>query len=278
MEECEGADFLTATSVIRRGKTADVFDSHLLPEWKSGGGLNGGVLLVIAARAAASAMNVATDDFFPSTVSASFLTTSQPGPATVYAEIIRGGSRISTGQVSITQTARGGQCTERVRALVTHGKLNSRPVAATAAPPRLPAPEACVSLRDTPAEFVQRLDLLDGLDVRLSPGCVGWIFDSPARAGRFDGWVRLADGQQPDPMVLLVAAHALPPISFDFGHVGWLPTVQLTAHIRDRPAPGWLQVRTSTRVACDQSVVEDAEVWDARGSLVVQSRQFAALV
>ncbi|MFT2015971.1 thioesterase family protein [Streptomyces sp. 796.1] len=261
---------------MRRGASPHVFDGRLCPEWKSDGRLTGSILLTMAARAAARTMHVETEKFFPSVLSACFLSPAQPGPVTVRADVLRSGSRITTGQASLSQCTRDGQYTERMRALITHGKFDDRPVDAGTTPPHIPAPDDCVGRQNTPARLVERLDMVAGLDVRLSPGCVGWLFDSPARSGRFDGWVRLADGQPPDPMLLLVAIASLPPISFDFGQAGWLPMVQLTAHIRAKPAPGWLQVSTSTQISSDQSVVEDAEVWDAEGTLVVQSRQFAA--
>ena len=57
----------------------------------------------------------------------------------------------------------------------------------------------------------------------------------------------MADGREPDPLMLLLAVDTLPPVSFDLGLPGWAPTLELTAHVRARPAPGWLRVRTSTR-------------------------------
>jgi hypothetical protein len=128
-----------------------------------------------------------------------------------------------------------------------------------------------------PHGLLTRLDPLDGLDVRLAPDCAEWVFGRSSGTGRFTGWVRLADGRDPDPMVLLAAMDALPPTSFDHGRVGWLPTVECTAHVHARPAPGWLLVNAGSSVMGDQYVVEDADVWDSRGALVVQSRQFTAL-
>ena len=56
------------------------------------------------------------------------------------------------------------------------------------------------------------------------------------------GWLRLADGREPDPLMLLLARDALPPVAFDLGLSGWTPTLELTVHVRARPAPGWLRV------------------------------------
>ena len=91
------------------------------------------------------------------------------------------------------------------------------------------------------------------------------------------GWLRTADGRDPDPMLLLLAVDALPPVTFDLGYTGWTPTLELTAHVRARPAPGWLRVRISTRNPAGGLLEEDAEVWDSAGRLVAQSRQLAAV-
>jgi hypothetical protein len=85
----------------------------------------------------------------------------------------------------------------------------------------------------------------------------------------------MADGREPDPLSLLLAVDALPPVTFDLGLYGWTPTLELTAHVRARPAPGWLRVTHSTRNHAGGMLEEDAEVWDSAGRLVAQSRQLA---
>jgi hypothetical protein len=85
----------------------------------------------------------------------------------------------------------------------------------------------------------------------------------------------MADGREPDPLSLLLAVDALPPVTFDLGIAGWAPTLELSAHVRARPAPGWLRVRVSTRNLAGGLLEEDAEVWDSTDRLVAQSRQLA---
>ena len=68
---------------------------------------------------------------------------------------------------------------------------------------------------------------------------------------------------------------ALPPVTFDLGLIGWAPTLELTAHVRAKPAPGWLKVRHATRNMAGGMFEEDCEVWDSAGRLVAQSRQLA---
>ena len=45
----------------------------------------------------------------------------------------------------------------------------------------------------------------------------------------------------PDPVAGLLMADAFPPAVFGLlGMVGWVPTIELTVHLRARPAAGWL--------------------------------------
>jgi hypothetical protein len=67
----------------------------------------------------------------------------------------------------------------------------------------------------------------------------------------------------------------LPPVVFGLGATGWAPTVELTWHMRAVPAPGPLAVEVRSRHVGGGWFDEDAEVWDAEGRLVAQSRQIA---
>ena len=90
------------------------------------------------------------------------------------------------------------------------------------------------------------------------------------------GWFRLPGGEPVDSLALLCAVDAFPPTAFNARlPVAWTPTVELTAHVRASPAPGWLRCRFSTRFVTAGFLEEDGEVWDSAGRLVGQSRQLA---
>ena len=79
------------------------------------------------------------------------------------------------------------------------------------------------------------------------------------------------------PHLYTVGIDALPPTVFGLGRLGWAPTVELSVLTRSLPAPGWLTVHLRGRLVRDGWFDEEAEVHDADGSLVAQSRQLARI-
>jgi len=89
------------------------------------------------------------------------------------------------------------------------------------------------------------------------------------------GYFRLREDRDPDAYLLAMAVDGLPPVVFGLGATGWAPTVELTWHMRAVPVPGPLQVAARCRHVSGGWFDEEAEVWDASGRLVAQSRQLA---
>lgn len=275
------SEFDTGTAVSARAGEAGVYDGALGEGWRIGGGVNGGVLLAMAGRALATELGTADGDRpahpDPLAISAYYLTPGVPGPATVRTSIVRRGRAVSTGQASLLQDDGAGGEVERVRFLATYGDLDTvdGDLTTSAQPPDLPPPDRCVSAAQAPPDFLKHASLLQRLDMRLDPATTGWAVGKPSGNGVIRGWLRMADGREPDPLLLLLAVDALPPVAFELGLPGWTPTLELTAHVRARPAPGWLRVSLTNRTLAGGFLEEDAEVWDSEGRLVALSRQLA---
>ncbi|ARX86612.1 hypothetical protein SMD44_06084 [Streptomyces alboflavus] len=117
--------------------------------------------------------------------------------------------------------------------------------------------------------------IADRLWLKLDPSTLGWALGQPSGKGEMRAWFGLADGRDADPLSLLLAVDALPPTAFEMGLSGWVPTIELTVHVRAKPAPGPLRVAITTRNLAGGFLEEDAEVWDSADRLVAQSRQLA---
>ncbi|SNT57947.1 thioesterase family protein [Actinacidiphila glaucinigra] len=263
------------TAVTARPGEPSVYDADLHEGWRIGMGVNGGLLLALAGRALAEELGGDGQGHRdPFSISAYYLSTSLPGPVTARTETLRRGRTVSTGMVSLVQDGE-----ERLRAIATYGDLDGHDhagdVRTSATPPQMPPPEQCVGTEAAPPEFLKSSPMLERIELRLDPDTVGWAVGAPSGRGIVQGWLRMPDGREPDPLMLLLAVDSLPPVSIDLGIPGWAPTLELTAHVRARPEPGWLRLKHSTRNFADGYMEEDAEVWDSAGRLVAQSRQLA---
>ncbi|WP_338673085.1 thioesterase family protein [Streptomyces sp. SCSIO 30461] len=252
-----------------------VYRAELSAGWTIIRAVNGGYLLATLGRALGDALPHPD----PFSVSAHYLSASEPGPALIRTEVVRAGRTVSTGQASLIQYAEDGTEVERIRVLATYGDLDRLPddVRTTAKPPAIPPYELCAGSEHRPsAEAIPgSTAITERLSIRLDPATCGWALGAPSGKGEMRGWFGLADGRDADPLSLLLTVDALPPTAFELGIRGWTPTVELTTHIRCRPAPGPLRVAITTRNLAGGFLEEDAEVWDGKDRLVAQSRQLA---
>jgi acyl-CoA thioesterase len=255
------------------------YDARLDEAWQIGSGINGGFLLALAGKALSESFSGPCPSGHPDpfSVSAYYLSASEPGPARLDVSRLKSGKAMTTGQVSLSQGDGDGNRIERLRAIAHYGHLEalSDEVRTTAVPPPMPRPEDCLPSSAAPPKYIESANLLQRLDIRLDPATSGWAVGQPSGQGVIQGWLKMADDRAPDALQLLFAVDALPPVTFDLGLYGWTPTLELTVHVRAQPAPGWLLVRHSTRNFAGGLLEEDGEVWDSTGRLVAQSRQLA---
>ena len=260
--------FATATAV--QPAAAGQWSACIQPGWdNSAGNANGGYLLAVAARALAGA----TGRPDPVTVTAHYLSPGQPGSVRIAAQVLKQGRRFATGTAMMFSGAR-----PLLAVLGTLGDLSQAegPELVEGAPSELPPPEQCVRLHPAgrfPPPFTGRVDL------RLHPEDAAFATGRQSGHALMRGWFRLPGDEPVNSLALLCAVDAFPPTAFNARlPVAWTPTVELTAHIRANPAPGWLRCRFSTRFVTAGFLEEDGEVWDSTGRLVCQSRQLALVV
>jgi acyl-CoA thioesterase len=246
----------------------NVFSAHLSDRWNIGDNPNGGYLTSVA-LAALRTLGAHGD---PLTVTTHYLRPGTPdAPAQIRTELIRSGRTLTTARATMIQEGK-----ERIEVIAAFGSLSEQadgPELSTPPPDMPPADECPMRAGD---EQGVELHLLDRLEIRIHP--------DHARAGHVgraevSGWIRFADGRPTDAMSLPLFADAYPPALFGLlGSTGWVPTVELTVHVRRRPAPGWLIGRFTTSDLSDGRMLEDGVLWDETGALVAQSRQLALLL
>jgi len=235
-------------------------------DWEIAGNANGGYLLAMATRALAGA----TGRPDPVTVTAHYLSPGRPGSVRIVTQIIKEGKRFATGTATMFSGTR-----PLLAVLGTLGNLSQAegPELIEGSPPELPAPEQCVRVQPAgafPPPFMGQVDL------RLHPDDAALAVGQQSGQPLMRGWFRLPGAEPVDSLALLCAVDAFPPTVFNARlPIAWTPTVELTAHIRARPAPGWLRCRFATRFVSSGFLEEDGEVWDSTGRLVGQSRQLA---
>ncbi|MBS0448493.1 MAG: thioesterase family protein [Proteobacteria bacterium] len=240
------------------------------PRWNAlGGSPNGGYSLALALRGLAHDMR--SHGFVdPLVVSAFYLRRTTPGPAEVRTEVARVGGRTATGTARLLRDG-----DEVVRLTATFGDLARMQgrSAVFGKPPPLPSPDACVDL--TGARRIPGVTLVDRMEYR-APALPGWVRGAPSGDPSAAFWMRFRDGRAPDTIALPALVDAAPPAVLEIGEPG-SSTIELTVHVRARPAPGWLACRVTTRYVIDGLHEEDFEVWDAEGRPVAQARQLALL-
>jgi len=253
--------FERETAVEQVGE--NLFRGELHEGWRIGAVPNGGYVMSVAGRAL-RAMMPHKD---PLTVSAFYLAPTVLGPIDCHTELLGSGRSTSFAEVKMRQE---GQLKVKVTAAYTDlDKLNGHSWT-VGERPQYPAWEECEGTGQKGLEFRQRADL------RLVSGKEVFTERRPDGSGEFRGWVRHADGSEPDVISLLMFADAFPPPIFSvLGPIGWVPTVELTVQVRAHPAPGPLQVRLRTRFLTNGVAEEDGEYWDSVGQLVALSRQTA---
>lgn len=244
------------------------FGATITDRWSIGSAPNGGYLAMIATRAIAAVLP-APDPF---SVTTHFLAVARPGPAELVTEVVRAGRGHSTAQARMLQEGR-----EVLRTIAVFGDLGALegPTVVKPQPPELPEMDACERSRPAPSAAT----IGERLDMALAPGATAWLEGRHAERGELGGWVRLRDGREPDALSLVFFADAFPPPVLDFAAVStpWVPTLELTVHVRARPAPGPLRAWFRTRALVRGYLEEDGELWDASGALVAMSRQLARI-
>jgi acyl-CoA thioesterase len=237
--------------------------------WNIGDNPNGGYLAAIALQGLRS-LGLHQD---PMSVTTHFLRPGSGGrPGELRTSLVRSGRSVTTGRASLFQD--GTQRLEMVAAMGDLASVTGGGHVLSVPPPDMPPPEECVE-RDRLEQGVS-LFISSRVDLRVHPEMAVAGHSTLAETL---GWIRFVDGRQPDTLGAVLFSDAFAPSIFALlGRIGWVPTIEMTVHVRARPAPGWLKGRFVIEDLRDGRMVEDGCLWDEEGTLVAQSRQLALLL
>jgi acyl-CoA thioesterase len=261
--------FHTDTAVTSSGDGR--YHADVASRWNIGANPNGGYLLAIAVRA----MLAEAGRPDPLTVTAHYLAPPVAGPVEIRTTVVKPGRSLVTVTAEVWQGER-----ERVRLLGSFGDLAAQrgPSRVTARPPSIAPPDACITIKEmTEAAGREAPEAMSRYDLRLPRDTV-WGRTPEEDPFEITGWIRFGDDTPTDTLSLVAFADAFPPTLIGSVAAGWVPTIELTVHVRARPEPGWLLGTFRTRFLVDGLLEEDGELWDASGRPVALSRQLALVL
>jgi acyl-CoA thioesterase len=259
-----------ADSRVTPAGTEGSYTASLTDRWNgTAGAVNGGYMLSTCLRALAPTMTFPD----PVVVSGFFLKPATAGPASIRTSVIRRGRTTAFGEAALAQEGK-----EVVRATAAFARLGrDGPVFTDGGPPDLPPPENCpgAAAGSSGSPAPGRPGIAERIEFR-SPAQPGWLTGRPSGRPASEFWMRFTDGRDADLLALPLLADSTAPAVLELG--AGSTTLQLTVHLRGRPAPGWLACRVVTRFVGGGYHEEDFEIWDSAGALVAQSRQLALIL
>ena len=231
--------------------------------WSIGPVPNGGYVLAVGL----SALGQLLEPPDPVTVTGHYLRPAAPGPVEIWVELIKRGKSFSTGMARLIQGER-----EVLRVLATYGTLGKDSELSYIAgkPPEFKQLVPRPTSEHMPA-------ITHRFEIEADRETVGFAQGNPSGTAEIRGRMRFADKRPPDTRSLALLADAMPPPVFNVVEPGWVPTVELTVHMRARPTSEWVNCLFRSRFVFGGLFEEDGELWDDSGQLLAQSRQLAAL-
>ena len=251
-------------------ETEGRYRADVHPRWGIGDKPNGGYLLAMLGRAAAS------HGPHPHVIAASahYLRPPTAGPVTIDVEVLRAGRSASQLRARLGQD--GQTCIESL--LTTAALAPDTEPYWTGGVPAPGTASFADSVRLPPVNPLGlAVPIMGEVDLRIEPDSFGFGRGRPSGRGELYGWLALPADETFDPTSLLYAVDAFPPATFDIEMTGWVPTLELSVYVRALPAPGPVRVLHKARLVAAQRVDESCWVWDSRGQLVAQGSQLAGI-
>ena len=258
---------LDEETAILPAPTGEGFTTRLSDGWSIGTNPNGGY----AVQPVLQALTQVAGQPDPTSITVHYLRPALgDADGAVRASVVRSGRRSTFATGALVQAGQERLTASAVLADLSVPASDAPDPRLTVPRPSIPPPERCVDRR----ELGQGVDLplMSRVDVRVSR-------ETGNGRAVVEGWIRLRDGTAPSPAALVLFADAFPPaVHAVVERVGWVPTLELTVHVRRRPQPGWVQARMECDDVAGGWMLETGSLWDETGVLVARSRQLGMLL
>lgn len=241
-----------------------VFQAEISDRWSINGTPNGGYVMALISRA----MEAVSNNTAAPIVTATYMMRCEPGPASIYLEVFSKSPNYTRVMARLVQ-----ENVEKVRAWGTFSSdINgSGGVEYDGGPPEMVSYDEAFQ---TPPMDIH--SLLDRVELRFDPSCVGWVFGEYSHPMQFKGYVRFKEERGLDASSILMFADVFPPPVFTaYGTGTWVPTLELSVNVRKIPRTNVLKGIFKSRFISSGFVEEDGELWDEEGNLVALSRQYS---
>jgi len=258
-------EFDEDTRVERVGEA--VWRGTATSRWNIGDTPNGGYVMAIGMSALAEASSQPD----PLNVTAHYIDRTAPGDVEIAVEVLRTSRNHWAGQARVGQD---GALRVLLTASYTDLSAQQGSTAVSGRPRGIPPPDRCEAV---PSEGPFIPECSRRYQFRLAPEVAGVARGEPSGVAEVGGWVRFADGREPDLRSLAAIVDAFPPPIQNLGLYGRIPTLTFSVQFRAAPSPGWLHAWFVTRFLVNGYLEEDGEIWDSSEKLVALSRQMARL-
>lgn len=257
-----------ATAVTPDGPgrfTARAGDEARIP----GGLVNGGVLLVMAARALAAE----TGKPHPVTITGHFLAAVRPGDLVVETELLRQGRHAYAR--ALVRDAEGTPVLAATGTFADLAAAEGLTMDVGDLPP-LPDRDRAIPWPPEDGDDTRAPNVFSLFRHRVVPDGFGWALGEEPGEAVVEAWATPATGTW-DPLDLLALADVYPPPIFNTGvPFGWVPTLELTVQLRGLPdGDDPVACRFWTSAVTDGYLEEDGLIRATDGRLLAVSRQLA---
>jgi acyl-CoA thioesterase len=258
--------FLNDTAVTRQDEFT--YLGEVTDAWSIGGVANGGYSMAIAARALSDCL----EHKDPLSITGHYLSRAEPGPVILKIEKLSEGRSITTAVVRFIQRGK-----ERIRftASFTDFLKSSGDTLYEREPLKFPPISECIKM-----PYIEGFTpiLEKQIDRKFTPTSDWWNEDRNRDKASLDAYYSWPAGEQIDLFSLVFFLDTMtPPVFNRLGARGWVPSIELTIHLRAKPVPGPVLMRGKTDFVTSGFLGEDDEIWDAGGNIVAEARQMAKL-